>query len=113
MFMSLELLLAFVLALVCSLWLWLSRRKECRRGVWGLPTHEWVAGLVLILLPELIILGSLLTVKVFVARYVLWSMIGASLFATSALFRMVAGNRTAAVIVLLPLLVWYASTITN
>jgi hypothetical protein len=67
----------------------------------------------LLLLPEFVILMALLTVKVFVNRYVLSSMIGASIFLAVTLYRVTNGSRAVAAIVSLPLLVWSLSTISS
>ena len=61
-------------------------------------TEEWVAALVLVVLPALVILASLLTVKMFVDRYVLWSAIGMGICLAVLLHKVLRGSQVAAVI---------------
>ena len=74
-------------------------------------TEEWVAALVLVVLPALVILASLLTVKMFVDRYVLWSAIGMGICLAVLLHKVLRGSQVAAVILLAPLLLWSVRTI--
>jgi hypothetical protein len=104
------------LSAVCSLWLTLLRfggKKVTPKPQSTMPAHEWWAVLVLLLLPEFVILMALLTVKVFVNRYVLSSMIGASILLAVTLYRVTNGSRAVAAIVSLPLLMWSLSTISS
>jgi hypothetical protein len=61
-----------------------------------LIVHELLALSVLTLLPILIIAGSMLTVKAFVDRYVLWTVLGVSVLAATILLRITRGSTVAA-----------------
>ena len=103
------LLLPLFLAIVCSLWLAalrFTRKDETERSGDAIPVDEWSVVLMLTLLPELVVLVSLLTVETFVDRYVLWSMIGAGILLAGVLHRVARGSGSVAAIVMLPLLLW-------
>ena len=89
----------------------LNRSVEHQRPVHGIWKHEWAVALGLILMPEFVILASLVTVKVFAGRYVLWSAIGVGICLAVLLHRLVNGNRIVASLVMLPLLFWSIDTI--
>ena len=74
-------------------------------------TEEWVAALVFVVLPALVILASLLTVKIFVDRYVLWSAIGMGIWLAVLLHEALRGSQVAAMVLLAPLLLWSVRTI--
>jgi hypothetical protein len=108
--------LVILVAIMCSLWLLLLRfgnKGVSQKLELKIPAHEWAAVLTLLLLPELVILLSLLTVKAFVNRYVLSSMIAVGVFLAVALYRASNGSRAVAMIATLPLLIWSANTISS
>ena len=73
--------------------------------------EEWVVALSLVLLPLVAILATLLTVEIFVPRYLLWAMTGMALTLTVLLHTLLRGNRLVVAVVLLPLLSWSVGTI--
>jgi hypothetical protein len=66
--------------------------------------HEWVLSLTLSILPPLVVIASLLTIKMFVFRYVEWAAIGLAIVAAAGLFHITKGNPAASGCVLLLLI---------
>ncbi|HET9217269.1 MAG TPA: glycosyltransferase family 39 protein, partial [Terriglobia bacterium] len=87
-------------------------RRRLRQPVTShMPKQEWLAALTLVVLPTGVILTSLLTVKMFVDRYVLWSAIGMGISLAVLLHRGLRDSQLAAGLLLLPLLLWSYQTV--
>lgn len=102
-----------LLSVLCALFVgaWRIRRREAAVPAdYPLWTDEWISGLGLVILPGVAIVTSLLTSQAFVDRYVLWSAIGVGVCLALALHKVVHANRLAAVVVVLPLLLWCMET---
>ena len=66
-----------------------------------MPWCDYVPVLVLALLPLLMIMISLLTVKIFLDRYVMWSIIGICILATLAISKITRNNQVVALAIVL------------
>jgi hypothetical protein len=72
----------------------------------SLSLAEWISIVGISILPEIVIWGSLLTVRVFVYRYMLWSMIGIALVIAVLLGKWSRGYLIHGLICCVPLVVW-------
>jgi hypothetical protein len=103
--------LIFALALCIAIHLYGFISRGLRQPVGShMPKAEWLAAVILVVLPALVILASLLTVKVFVDRYVRWSAIGMGISMAVLLHRSLRGSQLAAGLLLAPLLLWSMRT---
>lgn len=102
-----------LLSALCALFVvaWRIRRPQLPvLADYPLWTDEWIVGLGLVILPGVVIVTTLLTSQAFIDRYVLWSAIGVGVCLALALHKLVHGNRSVAVVVVLPLLLWCMET---
>jgi len=65
----------------------------------GMPAHEWMAIAGLALMPPFVVVASELTTRVFVDRYILWSVVGIGLTAAALLCKAVRGNAAVGLVV--------------
>ena len=77
----------------------------------GFRGPEWALMTAIALMPELVICLALFTTKVFVDRYVLWSVVGLAPLIAAALCRVAQGNRLHGALLFLPLLIWSVSAV--
>lgn len=85
---------------------WISKRHRTRGG---LPAHEWVLLIAMALLPVIVVLGSLLTIKTFVDRYLVWTVTGLAILGAALLYRITRGSALAAASVMVLLLAAFAA----
>lgn len=81
-----------------------------RTGRSTLPVHEWALLLAMAVLPIVIVLGSMFTIKTFVDRYLVWTIIGFASLGAALLYRITRGSTTAAASVIALLLAGFAAT---
>ena len=79
------------------------------RGSRGtMPVYEWALSIALIVLPVAIIVGSMLTIKAFVDRYVMLAVLGFSALAAALLCRIARANAAVAISGIVLLLLGFA-----
>jgi Dolichyl-phosphate-mannose-protein mannosyltransferase len=92
-------------AIIFFIWRYPSVSSSSKRsGPFGMPVHEWVVTGSLVLTPAIVGLICLFTTGIFVERYVVWAVIGFSVFAAAVLFRAVRGDTIAATVAVVILL---------
>jgi hypothetical protein len=81
-----------------------ATRGSCRT----MPVYEWALSIALIVLPVAIIVGSMLTIKAFVDRYVMLAVLGFSALAAALLCRIARANAAVAVFGIVLLLLGFS-----
>lgn len=84
-----------------------ASKRHPTRGV--IPAHEWALLIAMTVLPVIVVLGSLITIKTFVDRYLVWTAIGFAIMGAALLYRITRGSALAAASVIVLLLVGFAA----
>jgi hypothetical protein len=81
-------------------------KRPFTRG--AIPAHEWALLIVMAVLPVIVVLASLVTIKTFVDRYMVWTVVGFAALGAAILYRITRGNVLSAAGVVALLLVGFA-----
>jgi hypothetical protein len=76
----------------------------------ALSAHEWVLFIAMAVLPVVVVLGSLFTVKTFVDRYLVWTVAGFAVLGAALLYRITRGSAIAAASVITLLLAGFVAS---
>lgn len=97
--------------LLCAVFGVRGLRSKRRTNLTTLAAHEWALLVAMAVLPVMAVLGSLVTTKTFVDRYVVWTVVGVAGLGAALLHRITRGSALAAASALVLLLAAFATSL--